>query len=175
MRRAHFAPHHLSGNEMSKACEHGRRRSECKECGGSSICEHGRRRHRCKECGSGGGILAPEAQRLSDECGEGVMVVEARPASMDDLDDQGAICTGGLASLVTRLVTSKVSYTRLVFKWSNTRLAIQGLRGSCTRLAKIFDYEPRKRAFTRLVYEARSQIARDCTRLRHEIARLHEI
>ena len=34
-----------------KKCEHGRERSRCKECGGSSICEHGRRRGRCKECG----------------------------------------------------------------------------------------------------------------------------
>ena len=33
------------------ACPHGRRRSKCKECGGSQICEHGRQRHGCKECG----------------------------------------------------------------------------------------------------------------------------
>ena len=32
-------------------CEHGRRRSRCKECGGSGICEHGRQRSKCKECG----------------------------------------------------------------------------------------------------------------------------
>ena len=32
-------------------CEHGRLRSQCKECGGSSICEHGRIRSECKECG----------------------------------------------------------------------------------------------------------------------------
>ena len=28
----------------------GRRRAECKECGGSSMCPHGRRRAQCKEC-----------------------------------------------------------------------------------------------------------------------------
>jgi hypothetical protein len=32
-------------------CEHHRIRSQCKECGGSSICEHGRVRSQCKECG----------------------------------------------------------------------------------------------------------------------------
>ena len=32
-------------------CEHGRRRSRCKECGGGAICDHGRRRSRCKEYG----------------------------------------------------------------------------------------------------------------------------
>ena len=34
-----------------RACEHGRQRSKCKECGGAGICEHGRQRYRCKECG----------------------------------------------------------------------------------------------------------------------------
>ena len=28
---------------MGTICEHGRQRSQCKECGGGSICEHGRR------------------------------------------------------------------------------------------------------------------------------------
>ena len=32
-------------------CEHGRRRSTCKACGGASICEHGIQRSHCKECG----------------------------------------------------------------------------------------------------------------------------
>ena len=30
--------------KVCSACPHGRRRSQCKECGGSGICEHGRRR-----------------------------------------------------------------------------------------------------------------------------------
>ena len=34
----------------SQICVHGRERSYCKECGGSQICEHGRRRPQCKEC-----------------------------------------------------------------------------------------------------------------------------
>ena len=32
-------------------CEHKRRRTNCKDCGGSSICEHKRLRNRCKDCG----------------------------------------------------------------------------------------------------------------------------
>ena len=32
-------------------CEHGRRKSQCKDCGGSQICEHGKRKHQCRECG----------------------------------------------------------------------------------------------------------------------------
>ena len=33
------------------SCAHGRERSLCNDCGGSSLCGHGRRRSRCKECG----------------------------------------------------------------------------------------------------------------------------
>ena len=36
--------------KVCSACPHGRRRSRCKECGGSAICEHGRQRFRCKDC-----------------------------------------------------------------------------------------------------------------------------
>ena len=53
----------------SEICEHGRRRSQCKECGGASICEHGRRRSACKECG-GSGICEHGRQRSKcKECG----------------------------------------------------------------------------------------------------------
>jgi len=31
-------------------CGHGRRKTQCKECGGNSICEHDRCRSQCKEC-----------------------------------------------------------------------------------------------------------------------------
>ena len=49
-------------------CEHGRRRSYCKECGGSQICEHGRQRSSCKECG--GNAICEHGQRRStcEEC-----------------------------------------------------------------------------------------------------------
>lgn len=35
----------------SVKCEHNRRTSECRECGGSRICEHDRRKSECKDCG----------------------------------------------------------------------------------------------------------------------------
>ena len=48
-------------------CEHGRQRSQCKECGGVSICEHGRERSRCKECG---GSQICEYGRVRSTCKE---------------------------------------------------------------------------------------------------------
>ena len=52
----HFGPCEHGVKPRSKckvcsACPHGRRRRECKECGGKGICEHGRVRSQCKECG----------------------------------------------------------------------------------------------------------------------------
>ena len=55
--------------KVCSACPHGRRRRECKECGGAGICEHGRRRSECKECG-GGSICEHGRQRSQcKECG----------------------------------------------------------------------------------------------------------
>jgi hypothetical protein len=34
-----------------KKCEHGKRKSRCKECGGSELCEHNNQKYQCKECG----------------------------------------------------------------------------------------------------------------------------
>jgi hypothetical protein len=48
-------------------CPHQRRRNDCKECGGTSICSHQRKRHECKDCG--GTSICPH-QRLRSRCKE---------------------------------------------------------------------------------------------------------
>ena len=48
-------------------CEHGRRKDQCKECGGTQICEHGRQKDRCKECG---GASFCEHGRIKNQCKE---------------------------------------------------------------------------------------------------------
>jgi len=48
-----------------KKCEHNRQKSDCKDCGGSSICEHNRRKRTCKDCG-GSGIC--EHNRIKYRC-----------------------------------------------------------------------------------------------------------
>ena len=53
----------------SSICEHGRERRYCKECGGKSICEHGRRRRYCKECGSKTFCEHGRERRRCKECG----------------------------------------------------------------------------------------------------------
>ena len=50
--RARAAAQQMQGlRGGSGICEHGRQRSQCKDCCGASICEHGRVRSRCKDCG----------------------------------------------------------------------------------------------------------------------------
>uniref|UniRef100_A0A0G4H8J3 CR-type domain-containing protein n=1 Tax=Chromera velia CCMP2878 TaxID=1169474 RepID=A0A0G4H8J3_9ALVE len=63
---------HERGKNLSSRtgiCEHGRRRRQCKECGGSSICEHGRQRHKCKECGGSSICEHGQARYYCKQCG----------------------------------------------------------------------------------------------------------
>ena len=54
---------------IAAKCEHGRRRTTCKECGGGSTCEHKKERTRCKEC-RGGSLCEHDKQRSQcRECG----------------------------------------------------------------------------------------------------------
>ena len=63
-------------------CEHGKRKSRCKECGGSEICEHKRVRTNCKECG-GSGICEHERRRSQcKECGGSEICEHKRRRSM---------------------------------------------------------------------------------------------
>ena len=58
--------------------EHGRRRSDCKECGGSGGCEHGRVRSRCRECiCEHGSAAAAASARTGGGAPSGTTVVAA--------------------------------------------------------------------------------------------------
>ena len=52
-------------------CEHNRLRSTCKDCDGGSICEHNRRRSTCKECGGGSICEHNRLRHRCKECGGG--------------------------------------------------------------------------------------------------------
>ena len=59
----------LMAKKKGSICQHGRRRSHCKECGGGNICQHGRIRSQCNECGEDA-ICQHERQRSRcKECG----------------------------------------------------------------------------------------------------------
>jgi hypothetical protein len=62
-------------NYKPKKCPHNRRKSQCKQCGGSQICEHNRHKSSCKECG---GSQICEHHRLKSGCKEcgGVSICE---------------------------------------------------------------------------------------------------
>uniref|UniRef100_A0A0G4H9R7 Uncharacterized protein n=1 Tax=Chromera velia CCMP2878 TaxID=1169474 RepID=A0A0G4H9R7_9ALVE len=53
----------------SKRCLHGKRRSHCKECGGTAICPHGRTRYICKDCGGQGICTHGRIRYNCKECG----------------------------------------------------------------------------------------------------------
>ncbi len=53
----------------SKKCEHGKRKSRCKECGGSEICPHDRVKSECKECGGSAFCEHGKFKSICKECG----------------------------------------------------------------------------------------------------------
>ena len=79
----------------SSICEHGRRRSECKECGGSGICEHGRRRSQCKECGGSGICEHGRVRSQCKECGGGGICEHGRLRSRCKECGGGSFCEHG--------------------------------------------------------------------------------
>ena len=48
-------------------CVHNRRKSRCKECGGSEICQHNRIRSRCKKCLANKDNTIPEIEEYTKE------------------------------------------------------------------------------------------------------------
>ena len=48
----------------SHPCEHGKRKSYCRVCGGSAFCEHGKQKAKCRECGAGGSAPNPNTGAL---------------------------------------------------------------------------------------------------------------
>tara|TARA_B000000475_G_scaffold269371_1_gene263234 strand:+ start:454 stop:642 length:189 start_codon:yes stop_codon:yes gene_type:complete len=48
-------------------CQHKRRRSQCKECGGSEICNHLKIRSKCKKCLADKDNTIPEIEEYTKE------------------------------------------------------------------------------------------------------------
>ena len=66
----------------SEVCEHGRRKSICKECGGGEICEHNRVRTRCRDCGGGSFCEHNRRRSLCKECGGGEICEHGKERSI---------------------------------------------------------------------------------------------
>eukprot|EP00802_Teleaulax_amphioxeia_P018666 Tamp_18869.p1 GENE.Tamp_18869~~Tamp_18869.p1 ORF type:complete len:399 (+),score=39.93 Tamp_18869:62-1258(+) len=59
------------GTPQSAICQHGRQRSQCRECGGASICEHNRVRSACRDCKGGSYCKHGVIRARCRECGGG--------------------------------------------------------------------------------------------------------
>ena len=52
-----------------KKCEHGKRKSRCKDCGGKELCEHNREKYRCKDCCGNGICEHKQRKERCKDCG----------------------------------------------------------------------------------------------------------
>jgi len=79
----------------SQICEHNRIKSQCKDCGGSSICEHGKRKSQCKDCG--GSQICEHGKRKPrcKDCGGSSICEHGRQKSQCKDCGGGSICKHG--------------------------------------------------------------------------------
>jgi hypothetical protein len=69
------------------ASAHGRRKLECKDCGGSAICPHGRIKYTCKECG--GSRICPHGKN-KNSCKDCLLV---RRSTTEAQASQAFVCS----------------------------------------------------------------------------------
>ena len=75
-----------------KRCPHNKYKSQCKECGGSSICKHGRRKTICKECGGGSICIHGRENTKCKECYGGSRCEHKKIKSSCKNCEGGSIC-----------------------------------------------------------------------------------
>ena len=116
--------------KVCSACPHGRRRSQCKECGGSGICEHGRRRSECKECG-GSQICEHGRERSSARSAVGH---QSASTVVSALSARSAVGHQSASTVVSALVQG-VRWVRNL-RARSSALSVQGVRWVCNLRAR---------------------------------------
>ena len=123
--------HKLKGmiNVKHKKCEHGKRKSECKQCGGVSICEHGKVKSQCKDCGGGSICEHGKVKAHCKECRGSAFCEHGRQKSQCKECGGGSICKhgkrrsqckecGGGSICSLNLKTSSKTYViTSIFRW----------------------------------------------------------
>jgi len=77
---------------MEKKCQHGHRKSRCRDCGGSSLCIHRRVKSQCVECGGGGVCEHKRLRTTCKECGGGNICKHGHRRTTCKLCGGGGIC-----------------------------------------------------------------------------------
>ena len=90
--RKEYNKKYYEANKLKNKCEHGRRRTVCKECGGGSICEHIKIRNQCKECGGGSIWEHGRQKNRCKECGGGSICEHGRQKNRCKECGGGSIC-----------------------------------------------------------------------------------
>jgi hypothetical protein len=76
-----------------RKCEHNRRKSQCKDCGGGSICIHKRRKSQCKDCGGSQICIHKKIKSQCKDCGGSRICIHNRQKSQCKECRGSSICT----------------------------------------------------------------------------------
>ena len=81
-------------------CPHGKPKSRCKDCGGSSICEHGKEKHQCRECKGSKFCVHNKQKQTCRLCG-GNLICETFSTSRSGGDDSVGVAPPAAAGLTS--------------------------------------------------------------------------
>eukprot|EP00732_Lithocolla_globosa_P003765 Lithocolla_globosa_v1_NODE_3157_length_1747_cov_96.966312.p1 type:complete len:326 gc:universal NODE_3157_length_1747_cov_96.966312:1209-232(-) len=79
----------------ARQCKHGKRKSTCKQCGGSSICPHNRIKSKCKDCKGGSICLHNREKSTCRQCGGSSICPHDRIKSQCKQCKGGSFCQHG--------------------------------------------------------------------------------
>ena len=74
-----------------KKCPHGRRRYQCRDCGGASFCMHGRQQHTCRDCGCASLCVHERRRQQCCDCG-GTAICQHRRQRAHCRDCNNFVC-----------------------------------------------------------------------------------
>ena len=107
-------------------CEHGRRRSQCKDCGGGSICEHGRIRSRCKDCGGSSICEHGRVRSQCKDCGGSSICEHGRERSLCKDCGGSSICEHGRQRRKCKICDPHGHFRHLISKRIRTAIINNG-------------------------------------------------
>jgi hypothetical protein len=85
-----------------RACPHGRRKTQCRDCGGTAFCAHGRRKTQCRSCGGSEFCSHDRRKTQCRQCGSSEVCPHGRQKKQCRDCGGSSFCHHGIRKYVCR-------------------------------------------------------------------------
>ena len=104
-------------NRIKNKCVHNKYKSNCRECGGSSLCIHNKRKSNCRECGGSAICIHNKLKHRCKECGGVSICIHNKRKQYCLLCGGSAYCEHNKVKLFCRICSDELSITikRMVY------------------------------------------------------------